>query len=97
MPTNAITAEGLVKIYKSRKSEVRALDGLDLTVDEGTVLGLLGPNGAGKTTTVRILATLLQARRRATRRWPASTSSSRRTSSARSSACPASTRPSTRT
>jgi ABC-2 type transport system ATP-binding protein len=57
---NAIVAEGLVKIYRSRKSEVRALDGLDLTVGEGTVLGLLGPNGAGKTTTVRILATLLR-------------------------------------
>src|SRR3954469_11446539 len=56
----AITAEGLVKIYKSRKNEVRALDGLDLEVAEGTVLGLLGPNGAGKTTTVRILATLLK-------------------------------------
>jgi len=55
-----ITAEGLVKIYKSRKSEVRALDGVDLAVEEGTVLGLLGPNGAGKTTTVRILATLLR-------------------------------------
>jgi ABC-2 type transport system ATP-binding protein len=55
-----ITAEGLVKVYKSRKNEVRALDGLDLTVEEGTVLGLLGPNGAGKTTTVRILATLLR-------------------------------------
>ena len=36
------------------------MDGLDLTVAEGTVLGLLGPNGAGKTTTVRILATLLR-------------------------------------
>jgi ABC-2 type transport system ATP-binding protein len=58
--TNAITAEGLVKIYRSRKSEVRALDGIDLEVREGTVLGLLGPNGAGKTTTVRILATLLK-------------------------------------
>ena len=57
---HAITAEGLVKIYRSRKNEVRALDGVDLTVDEGTVLGLLGPNGAGKTTTVRILATLLR-------------------------------------
>jgi ABC-2 type transport system ATP-binding protein len=54
-------AEGLVKIYKGRKTEVRALDGLDLTVNEGTVLGLLGPNGAGKTTAVRILTTLLQA------------------------------------
>ena len=57
---DVITAEGLVKIYKSRKSEVRALDGVDLAVEEGTVLGLLGPNGAGKTTTVRILATLLR-------------------------------------
>ncbi len=57
---DVITAEGLVKIYKSRRSEVRALDGVDLTVHEGTVLGLLGPNGAGKTTTVRILATLLR-------------------------------------
>jgi ABC-2 type transport system ATP-binding protein len=55
-----ITAEGLVKVYKGRKSEVRALDGIDLSVPEGTVLGLLGPNGAGKTTAVRILATLLK-------------------------------------
>ena len=56
----AIEAEGLVKVYRSRKHEVRALDGVDLEVPEGTVLGLLGPNGAGKTTTVRILATLLK-------------------------------------
>lgn len=56
----AITAEGLVKIYRSRRSEVRALDGVDLEVEEGTVLGLLGPNGAGKTTAVRILSTLLR-------------------------------------
>jgi ABC-2 type transport system ATP-binding protein len=40
---------------------VRALDGVDLTVPTGTVLGLLGPNGAGKTTAVRILTTLLPA------------------------------------
>jgi ABC-2 type transport system permease protein len=39
----AVEAEGLVKIYRSRKSEVRALDGVDLEVQEGTVLGLLGP------------------------------------------------------
>jgi ABC-2 type transport system ATP-binding protein len=57
---NAITAEGLVKIYRTRKNEVRALDGLDLEVKEGTVLGLLGPNGAGKTTAVRVLSTLLR-------------------------------------
>ncbi len=56
----AITAEGLVKIYRTGRTEVRALDGVDLEVEEGTVLGLLGPNGAGKTTTVRILATLLR-------------------------------------
>jgi ABC-2 type transport system ATP-binding protein len=56
----AIEAEGLVKVYRARSHEVRALDGVDLEVQEGTVLGLLGPNGAGKTTTVRILATLLK-------------------------------------
>src|SRR5687767_11221990 len=60
MSVNAITAEGLVKVYRSRKSEVRALDGFDLEVPQGTVVGLLGPNGAGKTTAVRILATLLK-------------------------------------
>ena len=53
----AIRAEGLVKKY----GPVVALDGLDLAVPEGTVMGLLGPNGAGKTTTVRVLTTLLVA------------------------------------
>ena len=52
---NAISAEGLVKVYRSRKSEVRALDGVDLEVPEGTILGLLGPNGAGKTTTLLMI------------------------------------------
>jgi ABC-2 type transport system ATP-binding protein len=52
----AVHAEGLVKHF----GEVKALDGIDLTVERGQVVGLLGPNGAGKTTTVRILATLLQ-------------------------------------
>ncbi len=50
-----IRARGLVKRYGS----VTALDGLDLRVPEGRVLGLLGPNGAGKTTAVRIFTTLL--------------------------------------
>ena len=40
---------------------MRALDGLDLTVAEGSVLGMLGPNGAGKTTAVRVFTTLLRA------------------------------------
>ena len=50
-------AEDLVKTFGKK---VRALDGVSLQVEEGTVLGLLGPNGAGKTTTVDILTTLLQ-------------------------------------
>ncbi|XVV05704.1 ATP-binding cassette domain-containing protein [Actinosynnema sp. CA-248983] len=53
---DAIVAEGLVKRYGS----VVALNGLDLVVPEGTIMGLLGPNGAGKTTTVRVLTTLLE-------------------------------------
>jgi ABC-2 type transport system ATP-binding protein len=57
---DAIVAEGLVKIYRSRKNQVHALDGLDLVVREGSVLGLLGPNGAGKTTAVRVFSTLLR-------------------------------------
>jgi ABC-2 type transport system ATP-binding protein len=54
---DVIRATGLVKTY----GDLRALDGLDLAVPEGTVLAVLGPNGAGKTTAVRILATLLKA------------------------------------
>lgn len=53
----SVIAENLVKTYD--KGKVKALNGLNLDVEEGTVLGVLGPNGAGKTTTVRILATLL--------------------------------------
>jgi ABC-2 type transport system ATP-binding protein len=54
--TPVVHAEGLVKQF----GDTRALDGLDLSIDGGTVLGVLGPNGAGKTTAVRILTTLLQ-------------------------------------
>jgi len=67
----SVIARDLVKVYKvsGRKrgsgatvapKEVRALDGLSLDVEEGTVLSVLGPNGAGKTTLVRVLATLLR-------------------------------------
>jgi len=55
--TPAVEAEGLIKNY----GKTRALNGLDLSVAQGTVYGLLGPNGAGKTTAVRVLATLLRA------------------------------------
>lgn len=53
----SVIAENLTKTY--RNGEVKALAGLSLDVEEGTVLAVLGPNGAGKTTLVRILATLL--------------------------------------
>jgi oleandomycin transport system ATP-binding protein len=54
-----IEAEGLVKHF----GETKALQGVDLAVARGTVLGVLGPNGAGKTTAVRILSTLVRADR----------------------------------
>ncbi|WP_326612467.1 ATP-binding cassette domain-containing protein [Streptomyces scopuliridis] len=56
---NAVEVRGLVKHYGGPQG-TRALDGVDLDVREGTVLGVLGPNGAGKTTLVRILSTLVQ-------------------------------------
>ncbi|MEU3693391.1 ATP-binding cassette domain-containing protein [Streptomyces narbonensis] len=51
----AISAVGLRRSY----GEKAVLDGIDLTIPEGTVFALLGPNGAGKTTTVQILSTLI--------------------------------------
>src|SRR6187431_2710161 len=54
--TLAVRAEGLVKTF----GDTRAVDGVDLQVEAGTVYGVLGPNGAGKTTTIRMLATLLR-------------------------------------
>ncbi|MDH6139015.1 oleandomycin transport system ATP-binding protein [Kitasatospora sp. GP30] len=53
---HAVEARGIVKHFGATK----ALDGVDLTVRQGTVLGVLGPNGAGKTTLIRILSTLLK-------------------------------------
>ncbi|MGA2304216.1 MAG: ATP-binding cassette domain-containing protein [Acidimicrobiales bacterium] len=57
MSTYAVEAHDLVKVFP--RGHVRALDGVSLHVEEGTILGLLGPNGAGKTTAVRILSTIL--------------------------------------
>lgn len=56
MTTTAIDVHGLRKSYGKKL----VLDGIDLTVDAGTVTALLGPNGAGKTTTVHILSTLVR-------------------------------------
>jgi ABC-2 type transport system ATP-binding protein len=52
----AIDATGLVKSY----GDMRAVDGIDLKVERGSIFSVLGPNGAGKTTTVRMLATLIK-------------------------------------
>src|ERR1700757_4865601 len=54
----AVEAQDLVKVFP--RGNVRALDGVSLQIETGTVLGLLGPNGAGKTTAVRILSTTLE-------------------------------------
>ena len=56
----AIEARGLVKTYPApgKNPRIRALDGLDLTVEPGTIFALVGPNGAGKSTAVKILTTL---------------------------------------
>ncbi len=58
-----IHAHGLVQTFQTKegkeKKEIRAVDGVDLDIAEGEVVGFLGPNGAGKTTTLRMLTTLL--------------------------------------
>jgi ABC-type multidrug transport system, ATPase component len=55
LTTPAVQARGLVKTF----GDLRAVDGIDLEVSQGEILGVLGPNGAGKTTMLRMLATLL--------------------------------------
>jgi ABC-2 type transport system ATP-binding protein len=54
-----IETHGLSQTFRSRKGQVEAVRGIDLTVLEGEIFGFLGPNGAGKTTSLRMLATLL--------------------------------------
>ena len=58
-PETMIAVKGLRRIYKTRKSEVNAVRGVDFTVKRGEIVGFLGPNGAGKTTTLKMLCTLL--------------------------------------
>ncbi len=59
-----ITARQLARTFSTKRgrerSEVVAVAGVDLDVDEGEIVGFLGPNGAGKTTTLRMLTTLLK-------------------------------------
>jgi len=86
----AIEVSGLTKSYGGNA----VLDGVDLTVPEGSVYALLGPNGAGKTTIVNILSTLL-APDDGTIRSPASTCGGSRPGCAPPSASPASSQRST--
>jgi ABC-2 type transport system ATP-binding protein len=60
----AIECSNITRVFGSRnpltkKQQVKALDGLDLSIPRGIVFSLLGPNGSGKTTTIRIVSTLL--------------------------------------
>jgi ABC-2 type transport system ATP-binding protein len=55
-----IETAGLARVFTSRRRTVEAVRGIDLTVDDGEIVGFLGPNGAGKTTTLRMLTTLLK-------------------------------------
>ncbi len=55
-----IEARGLVRTFKTKRGPVNAVQGVDLDVADGEIVGFLGPNGAGKTTTMRMLATLIR-------------------------------------
>lgn len=58
MPENMIQADGLVKIYKSKQTEVLALQGLDLVVEEGELTALIGNSGSGKSTFLNMIGGL---------------------------------------
>jgi ABC-2 type transport system ATP-binding protein len=55
-----IIATGLSRSFGTGDSAIKAVDGVDLEVQQGEIFGFLGPNGAGKSTTVRMLTTLLK-------------------------------------
>src|SRR3954453_13606944 len=59
MTEDMITARALARSFKTKAGPVDAVQGVDLDVRAGEIVGLLGPNGAGKTTTLRMLTTLL--------------------------------------
>ncbi len=59
MAEPVIETRALRRVFRTRQGEVKAVDGVDLSVAPGEIFGFLGPNGAGKTTTLRMLATLL--------------------------------------
>lgn len=56
---NTIVLDELIKIFRKRNSEVRAVDGVSFEIEDGELFGLLGPNGAGKTTLIKCISTLL--------------------------------------
>ena len=58
MAENMIQADGLVKIYKSKETEVLALQGLDLTVETGELTALIGNSGSGKSTFLNMIGGL---------------------------------------
>lgn len=58
MPETMIQADGLVKIYKSKQTEVLALQGLDLTVEEGELTAIIGNSGSGKSTFLNMIGGL---------------------------------------
>lgn len=58
-PDLIMHARGLKRVYKTRKSVIEAVRGIDIDVTRGEIVGFLGPNGAGKTTTLKMLCTLL--------------------------------------
>lgn len=69
LPAAAISAQGLVKVYRGRLGEKRALEGIDLEIPRGSMFGLLGPNGAGKSTFINILAGLVNKTAGTVRIW----------------------------
>jgi len=54
-----IYCENLIKVYKNKKQEVGAIDGISFGLKRGEIVGFLGPNGAGKTPTIKCLCRLI--------------------------------------